>query len=227
MSITSNIKIVSVDLFGTLVNVKQSRDAIWQVFLGKDYTEELGHKYWDMADVILRRKVNENSTTFKSVRTMFNETYAELFSDISVKYDPIMAADVLMKGHNLQNIYPDTEPFLKSVGTRYQTCLSSDCDMEMIVGIHELHQFDMVFSSEQLGYYKSSAEFWMHVLNHYNMVPQNVLHIGDANSDVVIPKQLGMLTCWLNRHNRQWDNPVKPDFEVNSLKQVSVILGLK
>jgi len=222
-----NIKLISLDLFGTLVNVQQSRDTIWKVFLGQDYTEELSHKYWDMADVILRRKVNENPTTFKSVRTIFNETYTELFNKINVMYDPILAADALMKGHNLQNIYPDTSQFLKSIGDRYQICVSSDCDTEMLVGIHDLHKFDAVFSSEQLGYYKSSKEFWMHVLDHYSIVPKNILHIGDANSDIIIPKQLGLRTCWLNRHNRIWDNPVEPDFEVNSLQQVSGILGLK
>lgn len=227
MSEISNVKIVSIDLFGTLVNVRQSRDAIWQVFLGKDYTEELGHRYWDMADVILRRKVNENSTTFKSVRTMFNETYTELFNEINIGYDPVLAADVLMKGHNLQNIYPDTRQFLNSIGTRYQTCLSSDCDMEMIMGISNLHPFDAVFSSEQLGYYKSSTEFWMHLLDHYNIIPESIIHIGDANSDIIIPKQMGIITCWLNRNNRKWENQVKPDFVVNSLGEVSEILHLE
>jgi HAD superfamily hydrolase (TIGR01549 family) len=227
MDKTHNIKLISLDLFGTLVNVQQSRDTIWRNFLGKDYTEELGHRYWDMADVILRHKVNENPTTFKSVRTIFNETYTELFSKINVMYDPILAADALMKGHNLQNIYPDTKQFLRSISTKYQICVSSDCDMEMLAGIHDLHKFDAVFSSEQLGYYKSSKEFWIHVLDHYNIAPQDVLHIGDANSDIIIPKQLGMITCWLNRHSRIWDSPIRPDFEVNSLKQILEIMNLK
>jgi FMN phosphatase YigB (HAD superfamily) len=227
MNKISNIKIVSVDLFGTLVNVQQSRDTIWRVFLGKDYTEELGHKYWDMADVILRRKVNESPTTFKSVRTMFKETYTELFGKINFMYDPILAADFLMKGHNLQNIYPDTTQFLTSIGTKYQTCISSDCDIEMIAGINDLHPFDAVFASEQLGYYKSSTEYWIHVLNYYHVSPESIFHIGDANSDIIIPKKLGVLTCWINRNNRKWDNSIEPDFEVNSLEQVLEIMGLK
>lgn len=226
MSIISNIKIVSVDLFGTLINVQQSRDTIWRIFLGENYTEELGHSYWEMADVILRRKVNENSATFKNVRTIFNETYTELFSKINVMYDPILAADFLMKGHNLQNVYPDTRPFLTSIGTRYQTCLSSDCDIEMIAGINDLHSFDAIFSSEQISHYKSSPKFWTHVLDHYSMAPISIMHIGDANSDIIVPKQLGIFTCWLNRHNRVWDSPIKPDFEVDSLKKISEILGL-
>ena len=164
---------------------------------------------------------------YRTVRNMFSETYTELFNVISVGYDPVLAADILMKGHSLKNIYPDTRQFLKSIGDKYQTCLSSDCDMEMIRGINELHPFDTIFSSEQLGYYKSSTEFWMHVLNHYNMAPQCILHIGDANSDIIFPKQMGIITCWLNRINRIWDSTVKPDFEVNSLGKLLEILELK
>jgi len=92
--------------------------------------------------------------------------------------------------------------------------------MEMITGIYDLHPFNAVFASEQLGYYKSSTEYWTHVLNYYHVSPESIFHIGDANSDIIIPKKIEMLTCWINRNNRKWNNLVKPDFEVHSLEQV-------
>jgi FMN phosphatase YigB (HAD superfamily) len=42
--------------------------------------------------------------------------------------------------------------------------------------------------------------------------------------DITTPKTLGLLTCWLNRHNSPWTVTIKPDFEVKTLTDILDIL---
>jgi len=47
MKKAKNIKIVSLDLFQTLISVDESIEYAWREFLKENYTEEFAAKYWD------------------------------------------------------------------------------------------------------------------------------------------------------------------------------------
>jgi FMN phosphatase YigB (HAD superfamily) len=94
----------------------------------------------------------------------------------------------------------------------------------MLVGVSGIYPFDAYFISEQLGAYKLNPSFFSHVVEHYNLKPSEILHIGDSMQDITTPKTLGLLTCWLNRHNSPWTDTIKPDFEVNTLTDILDIL---
>ena len=42
-------KVVSIDLFGTLVELRSIRYNVWQEFLKDKFTRELADRYWDRA----------------------------------------------------------------------------------------------------------------------------------------------------------------------------------
>ena len=222
-----NIKIISIDLFRTIVDLEQTPKMIWQLFLKENFPEELSRKYFRIADEIMGRRWNAagiDNKHFKTVRTVLEETVKELFNRIKLDYDPKLAAGALMGDHNLQNIFADAKPFLQKVGQKYPICLSTDCDIEMITNVDKIYPFDNIFISETLRMYKLNPGFFRHIINHYNLPPENMLHIGDSKSDIITPKQLGIITCWLNRRNLKWDQAIKPDFEVKSLLEILDIL---
>jgi FMN phosphatase YigB (HAD superfamily) len=72
--------------------------------------------------------------------------------------------------------------------------------------------------------YKANPRFFTQVLDFYQLQPGNILHIGDARSDILTPTQMGIQTCWLNRTGKTWQNEIKPDYEVKSLLEVLDIL---
>lgn len=226
MKKAKNIKIVSIDLFRTIVDIEQTPEMIWQMFLKDNFPIELSRKYYRRADEILGRRWDAAGIDkhFKSVRTVLEETARELFREIKLNYDPKLAADALMRDHNLQNIFKDARPFLEKAGQKYTLCLSTDCDTEMIENVDEIYPFDNIFVSEKLQLYKPNPGFFRHVISYYKVLPENILHIGDAKSDIITPKQLGIITCWLNRRHLKWDQAVKPDFEVKSLLEIIDIL---
>jgi FMN phosphatase YigB (HAD superfamily) len=148
----------------------------------------------------------------------------QIFSEIHLDYDPRMAASVLIQGHKMDRFFDDAKPFIKEIKQKYTVCLSTDCDTEMLGNINELYDFDKMFVSEDLQVYKLNPKFFKHVIKHYNVSPENILHIGDSESDIIAPRQLGIITCWLNRNNHKWDQAIKPDFEVKSLLEILDIL---
>jgi len=224
----ANVKVVSVDLGGTLVDFSQSLRPIWRTLLGNDCPNDSLKHHWDRATEILREKLSDaakGETGFKNIRAIFQESFEDFFSEIRLDFDPRVAAEKWIRGHDLRNVYADAKLFLAAVDRKYRLCLSSDCDLEMIADIDELYSFDAVFSSESLKCYKLDPQFWMRVSEHYGLPTDNILHVGDDTSDIVGPAKLGILTCWVNRGGRKWDHEVKPDFEVTSLSRIAEILG--
>ena len=222
-----NIKIISVDLFRTIVDLEQTPEMIWQLFLKENFPEEISRNYYHIAYEIMGRRWDAAGTDtkhFKTVRTVLEETVRELFNEIKLDYDPKLAAGALMGDHNLQHIFADVKPFLQQAGQKYPICLSTDCDIEMMENVDKIYPFDHLFISETLQVYKLNPRFFRHIIDHYRLPPKNMLHIGDAKSDIITPKQLGFQTCWLNRRNLKWDQAVKPDFEVTSLLEILDLL---
>jgi FMN phosphatase YigB (HAD superfamily) len=224
---TSNIKLISVDLYRTLIDVDRSLPQVWQIFLGDRYTPELGAKYWARATEIVIQNLTEaslNNLQFKNARAIYVETYTTMFAEIHLDFDPEEAASVLIRGHQVDRLFEDVRPFFKSIGEKYSVCLSTDADTEMLAGISKIFPFDHVFVSEELQAYKHNPKFFQQVIAYYKMKPENILHIGDSHHDIITPTQLGIMTCWLNRQNRTWQYDTKPDFEVKSLTEVLKIL---
>lgn len=227
MKKATHIKVISVDLFRTLIDVEPNIDMIFRTFLSKKFPDELSGKYNLRAVEILWRRWDEvgiDDKHFKSVRTILEDTYAELFNEIHFDYDPKLLANAMIEGHKSYNVFNDTKAFLEKVGQKYPVCLSTDADIEMLENINKFYPFDSVFVSEKLQLYKLNPGFFNHVIKHYKVSPGNILHIGDSKSDIVAPKQLGVITCWLNRNNQKWDHPIKPDFEVKSLLEILDVL---
>ena len=99
----------------------------------------------------------------------------------------------------------------------------------MLGQLRELHSFDNIFTSEGLETYKTGSEgkFFSAVIEHYDIEPGRIIHIGDSLSDVLGANEAGIVTCWLNRNGIKWRHDVKPDYEVTSLSEVALILGTK
>jgi len=224
-------KVVSVDMFGTLVDVDSVVHPFWRAFLQDAYTVELADKYWNRASELTFKYFDEQviqKRQFVSLRLISEKCFARLFSEIGLNYDPEEAAGILAPHYPLCALYSDTTTFLNSVGNKYPICISSDTDDDMLGDLVHLYPFEHIFTSDQLQAYKanSGGRFFSAVIAHYGVRPEEIIHIGDQNSDVVGASESGITTCWLNRNNRKWSHEIKPDYEVKSLIEAASIIGI-
>ncbi len=219
----SDITLISVDLFRTLIDVDRSLPQVWKIFLGECYTPELGEKYWDRATEIVMGLLDEaalDDQHFRSAKIIYQETYSRLFKEIKLDFDPGQAAAALIRGHQVNRLFTDAAPFLKKVGNKFPVILSTDADIDMLTGIDRIYPFDHIFISEELRTYKHNPRFFREVTAYYGLQPKNILHIGDSYHDIVTPAKEGIVTCWLNRHERVWQHATTPDFTVKSLMEI-------
>jgi len=224
-------RIVSIDMFGTLVDVGSRKYAVWQTFLKEEYSEELAEKYWAQATDLLFQYFEEQvlpGDQYIPLKTIFEVCYSKMFSEIGLDFDPEEAARVLAYQHTFSVPYNDAKQFLDAVGREYPICLSSDTDEDMLPLLRTLYPFDNIFTSEQLESYKASADssFFPAVINHYGVRPESIIHIGDSTSDIIGAGEAGIATCWLNRNRRIWSHGRAPDYEVNSLIEAALVLGV-
>jgi FMN hydrolase / 5-amino-6-(5-phospho-D-ribitylamino)uracil phosphatase len=225
----SQIRLISIDLFRTLVPLPQSPEFVRRWYLDGSYPEDLARKIEARGEEILARRwesagVDDNH--FLSVRTILEDTLIELFNEVHLGLDAKTVTDRIMAQHRPRPLFEDARPFLQAAGSKYPICLASDCDLPMLEGIDSVYSFDKLFISEELGIYKLNPRFFLTICAAYGLKPEQIMHIGDSKSDILAPAQLGIVTCWLNRKNKKWEQTVKPDYEVKSLLEVVRILGL-
>jgi len=226
-----NFKLISIDIFQTLVDVSTIQEHIWRIFLGNAYSPELGAKGGDLAsDKILEyfSKHIAQHSTFVTVKSIFSYCYSEVFKELNINFDPEKAAHISAHHHNFVAPFNDAEVFLNHIQDKYTYCISSDADNDMIEGLNILKNSDKVFTSENLQAYKMSEQniFFKTIIDYYRIQPHEMIHIGDSAADIVNPKRLGITACWINRNKANWRNDIKPDYVVESLDELSDLLPL-
>jgi putative hydrolase of the HAD superfamily len=227
----NRFSIVSIDMFGTLVNLATVRHSVWREFLKEKYTDELADEYWFKASDYVFRCYEEKviqQRQYISPRAMFEDSYRKLFAEIGLDYNLQKAAEVLALHHSSSELFEDTLPFLEAVGKKYTVCLSSDTDEDMLGQLRYIYPFDKVFISEKIGSYKTSRDgrFFSEVIGHYGVEPEKIIHVGDSVSDIAGAKEAGITTCWVNRRGKNWTVDITPDYEVTSLTEFATILGV-
>ncbi len=219
-------KVVSVDMFRTLVDLGSVESGIWPVLLGDEYSPRLGEECAAHANNTLFKYLSPDR--FLTCKEVFAACFGELFALKGLRADSKVAARLWAAQHPLSPAFDDAVGFLVAVGERYRLCLSSDTDDDMLGPLGEMHEFDHVFTSERLGCYKGYGDgrFFDSIVKHYAVKPREILHIGDGVQEIVGAKRAGLAACWLNRNRQSWPNDLRPDFEVTSLPATLGILGL-
>jgi FMN hydrolase / 5-amino-6-(5-phospho-D-ribitylamino)uracil phosphatase len=221
-------KVISLDLFGTLVDVSSIKYTIWREFLSDRFTETLADTYWDRAMELVFKNYEAlamNTERHFPARRSFELAYSELFREINLEYNPQKAARMLAKHHAYSRPHTDVISFLEVLSS-YKVCLSSDTDDDMLGSLTTLYHFDHVFTSEKLRCYKANinGRFFSVVVDYYKVNPEEILHIGDGRLEIVSARKAGLMTCWLNRNAAKWSHTVKPHFEIGSLLEAVPIV---
>lgn len=83
--------------------------------------------------------------------------------------------------------------------------------------------FDKIFISEDVGCEKPAKEFFKKVLDTLpDVLPCESLIIGDSlSADIPAGRGAGMHTCWFNPRKKPFLGDITPDFEIESLFEVT------
>lgn len=224
-----NYKIISFDIFQTLVDVNQRIPEIWRGILKENYTES---KAAQGAQAILGAlpAVYESavqSEQFKTMEEVYIDCAGKAVNNLNFKASPEEVAYNLMLQHSKAPFYHEALNCIRKIRHTYPIILSSDSNHLMVDGLIDKIEYDQAFISDDLKCYKGdkNGKFFRVVLNRLHLSPREILHIGDSSADVLGAHRAGIASCWLNRNNRKWNHAVQPDFIIRDLDGLETVLS--
>jgi hypothetical protein len=115
----TEFRVVSVDMFRTLVDLGSVEERMWRMILGDRFSESLVRECADRATNSMFNYLPQEG--FISVKAMFAACFAELFDSIGIEYGPDEAASIWSKQHAFCKPYGDSMAFLNKWenSTRY------------------------------------------------------------------------------------------------------------
>jgi FMN phosphatase YigB (HAD superfamily) len=219
------MKLLSIDIFQTLVDITPNKFELWKKILGNNFSENNAQKGWDLATKYIFTLLQEieYSNNFLRLESIFEQAYLKVFSELCINYSPKAASLGLKAIHREAKIFYDTYSFLNKMKQKYTICLSSDADNDMLEGLIDNFSYDVLYTSENLKTYKiwKNNNFFSTIMNDFNVQCSDILHVGDASSDVIGANSANVKVCWLNRNNRNWEYSGEPDFIINNFEQLS------
>lgn len=125
-------------------------------------------------------------------------------------------------GTRIFHCYPDARkvlPLLKEAGLLVAAVSNWESRLDDLLASHGLHQyFDLVLSSESVGYAKPSPRLYELALERTGLQAEDVLHVGDQpEEDVRVAEALGIRTAYLQRRP---DRPLNHAPRIRSLEAV-------
>jgi len=124
--------------------------------------------------------------------------------------------------------FPDTNPALRKLKTRFKLAIISNTDDDLFAATaRNLEvQFDDVITAQQAHAYKPSLAPFQLALARLGLAPANVLHAGQSVYHDVIPaKSLGMATVLVQRRGFGATRPAEaePDLTVPDLQTLAAL----
>ncbi|KPL25329.1 MAG: hypothetical protein AMJ75_01190 [Phycisphaerae bacterium SM1_79] len=127
-------------------------------------------------------------------------------------------------------VYPDVEPVLTKLRQTHRLALltngAPDLQREKLDGSGLEPYFDAVVISGDVGFGKPARKIFEIVLNKLDTQPNTTVIVGDSlHRDIAGAREVGLKAIWLNRDNKDRDNGVQPDYEINNLYQLHQCLA--
>ncbi|MEK3904013.1 MULTISPECIES: HAD family hydrolase [unclassified Paenibacillus] len=223
-----SFKVISLDMFQTLVNIESRRAEVWRPILQQKFSEE---KALQLGKQLLSRYYAaaceaREAGTFISSREIYYRGFQDVFQESGLDYDCERAVDNLFTQHRLSEMYDDTEAFLHRICRDYQVCIVSDTDDLMLPEFYRNYPISL-FTSETYQSYKNDTHnrMFTEVIAHYGVEPEQIIHIGDSASDILGAARAGIKSCWLNRNGQSWELEVKPDVTAGTLEEAHGLIS--
>ncbi len=224
------IKVISFDIFQTLVDVNQRIPQIWKGILGEAYTVEEGlrgaNAILDNYPHSLRKALHADR--FYTMREVYMDCASMAIDKNKLSLSPEVIVDNLIIQHAKAPLYNDVKECMSKLQNRYRIILSSDSNHTMVNDLLRHFTYEELFISEDLCSYKGSPDgnFFLQVVHRIGVKPDEILHIGDSGSDIIGAKRAGVISCWINRDKSVWSHEISPDYTIESLSELTEILQL-
>jgi 2-haloacid dehalogenase len=205
-------KLMSFDVFGTLISVRDSSYGAFERILGsagadridvKAFWEHWEHQnikhYWDRP--------------YQTYRDICERSLAETFTHFDVSADSGLIGYYFDAFPNFF-LYDDVVRTLDLLARRYKLAVVSNIDDDLLARTPLQRNFDLVCTAQRAQGYKPDGTLFRYLIDNAGVAKDEIFHSGQSQfTDLVGGKPLGLTIAWINRRHIALDDAVpRPDF---------------
>ena len=221
-------KLMSFDVFGTLINVREgSYDAFASILRdagGSGVDMKAFWEHWEARNIV------HYWEPYRRYRDICELSLAETFAHFGLNGDARLIARYFEAFPRFA-LYPDVAPTLDRLARLCRLAVVSNIDDDLLAATPLGRPFDLVCTAERARGYKPDGTLFRYLLDEassrFGVERDEILHSGQSQfTDMVGAKPLELTVAWINRRGVALDPRVpRPDHVFPDLASLMPLVG--
>jgi 2-haloacid dehalogenase len=213
------LKLLSFDVFGTLIRVREGSYAAFQRILKSAGASHVDVKsFWEAWE---ERNIAAYWGSYRPYKQICRESLAASFAAYGIDGNPDAIACYFEAFPGFE-LYQDVPATLERLSRHFKLAVVSNIDDDLLAATPLKRSFDLVATAERAKGYKPDGTLFRHLLARAGVPVEAILHSGQSQfTDMVGAKPLGLRVAWINRRGVSLSPEVpKPDFEYPDIRSL-------
>jgi 2-haloacid dehalogenase len=215
-------KLISFDVFGTLISVRESSYGAFERILGDVGARRVDVKaFWEHWE---HRNIAHYWEPYRTYREICELSLRETFAHFGLTGEGRLIERYFESFPHFF-LYDDVVRTLDQLSRRYRLAIVSNIDDDLLALTPLQREFDLVCTAQRARGYKPDGTLFRYLIEHAGCSKEDILHAGQSQfTDLVGGKPLGLTIAWINRRQIALDGSVpRPDHmfpDVQSLSEI-------
>jgi 2-haloacid dehalogenase len=208
----AQLKLLSFDVFGTLISVRDGSYRAFERILREAGATEVDIKvFWEAWE---ERNIDAYWEPYRPYKEICRESLAATFEKFGIK-GRAETISYYFDAFPSFELYPDVVATLDHLSSRFKLAIVSNIDDDLLAATPLRRTFDLVCTAERAKGYKPDGALFSHLLANAGVARNEILHSGQSQfTDMVGAKPLGLPVAWINRRGIALSPKVpRPDFQ--------------
>ena len=204
-------ELISFDVFGTLISVRQSSYGAFECILRDVGAERVDVKaFWEYWE---HRNIAHYWEPYRTYREICELSLDESFAHFGLTGD-CRLIEGYFESFPRFSLYEDVVRTLDQLSRRHRLAVVSNIDDDLLALTPLPREFDLVCTAQRARGYKPDGTLFRYLIDHAGCSKGDILHAGQSQfTDLVGGKPLGLTIAWINRRQIALDDAVpRPDY---------------
>jgi 2-haloacid dehalogenase len=219
-------KLMSFDVFGTLISVRDSSYGAFERILAATNAPHVDvREFWEAWE---HRNIERYWLPYQSYRAICRASLADTFARFGIDGNPDLIEHYFDSFWKF-SLYEDVLPTLDRLARHTKLAIVSNIDDDLLAATPLPANFDLVCTAERAKGYKPDGTLFKYLLDHAGVTRESILHSGQSQfTDLVGGKPLGLTIAWINRRGVSLSETVpRPDFVFRDIASLLDLIGLE
>ena len=219
----AQLKLLSFDVFGTLISVRQSSYAAFERILREAGGGHVDVKaFWEAWE---ERNIEAYWGPYRPYKDICRDSLAATFAAFGLEGRAETIA-CYFEAFPKFELYPDVVPTLDQLSRHFKLAIVSNIDDDLLAATPLKRVFDLVCTAERAKGYKPDGSLFRYLLANAGVAREEILHSGQSQfTDMVGAKPLGLTVAWINRRSVALSAKVPPpDLQLPDIQSLLPLL---